>query len=50
MNRNFIKTSQGKSLLTIPIKNRSELLNINKIEVNNEINWQNKHWQRRSSW
>ena len=44
-NRNFIKTSQGKSLLTIPIKNRSELLNINKIEVNNEINWQNKHWK-----
>ena len=44
-NRNFIKTSQGKSLLSISLKNRSDLLNINKIEINNEINWQKKHWK-----
>ena len=44
-NRNYIKSSNGPVLLTIPIKKRSDFININKIEINNDINWQKKHWK-----
>ena len=44
-NRNYIKSKQGHLLLTISIKKKSNLLNINKTEINKEINWQKKHWK-----
>jgi len=44
-NRNYIKSSTGPVLLTIGIKKRSNFLNINQIEINNDLNWQKKHWK-----
>jgi len=44
-NRNYIKGPKGLILLTVPIKQRSNLILINEIEINNEINWQKKHWK-----
>lgn len=40
--RTQIKTSGGIKWLTVPVKNKSSLLNINQIEINNEINWAEK--------
>ena len=45
INRNYIKTTSGPSLLTVSIKKRSSLSNINEIEIDNKINWQKKHWK-----
>lgn len=45
INRNKIKTSQGWQWLTVPIKNREALRNINETEINNETNWRESHWK-----
>jgi hypothetical protein len=42
--RTRIKTQSGEKWLTIPVKNKSSKLSINKILVNDEINWREKHW------
>ena len=42
--RTRIKTQAGEKWLTIPVKNKSSKLIINKILVNDEINWREKHW------
>lgn len=41
--RTKIKTSGGARWLTIPVKKKSGLLNINQIELNTEIGWREKH-------
>jgi hypothetical protein len=45
INRNKIKTPQGWQWLTVPIKNREALNNINEMEINNETNWRESHWK-----
>lgn len=40
--RTQIKTSGGIKWLTVPVKNKSSLMNINQIKINNEINWAEK--------
>jgi len=42
--RTKIKTESGTKWLTVPVKNKSSLLKINQVEINNEINWNEKHW------
>ena len=44
-NRNRIKTPQGPLWLTVPVKNKGSLLKINEIEINNDIDWNIKHWK-----
>lgn len=41
-NRNLIRTENGSQYLSIPIKQRREVLN--KIEIDNSVKWQEKHW------
>lgn len=45
INRNKIKSSQGWQWLTVPVKQREALNRINKVEINNEIDWRDKHWK-----
>lgn len=45
INRNKIKNSQGWQWLTVPVKQREALNQINKVEINNEIDWRDKHWK-----
>lgn len=42
-NRNQIKTAQGASWLTVPVKHRTGQ-KISEVEVNNRIDWRKKHW------
>lgn len=44
-NRNKIKTPQNNTWLTIPVKRKGKYgeLFINKIEIDNEVNWKHKH-------
>jgi hypothetical protein len=44
--RNKIRTPQGFSLLTVPIKKKGNYGNlfINQLEISNETNWKQKHW------
>jgi hypothetical protein len=45
-NRNKIKTSNGELWLTVPVFTKGHReKTINKIEINNSINWQEKHWR-----
>lgn len=46
-NRNRIRTAQGWSWLTVPIRSKGKHrdLLLNEIEVNNETNWRAKHWR-----
>jgi len=41
--RNKIKTENGSKWLSIPIKNKSKLVNINDVEINNDVEWSKKH-------
>ena len=47
VNRNKIRTKHGWIWLTVPIKSKDRYsgLPINDLEVNNEFDWQNKHWK-----
>lgn len=45
INRNKIKTFDGWQWLTVPVKQREALKNINEIEISNEIDWRVKHWK-----
>jgi len=45
INRNRIKTAQGWQWLTIPVKRREALKNINEIEIDNQTDWKSKHWK-----
>jgi len=38
INRNKIKTSQGWQWLTVPVKKRESLKNINEMEIDNNFN------------
>lgn len=44
--RNKIRTPQGSSLLTVPIKKKGNYGNlfIHQLEISNETNWKQKHW------
>ncbi|WP_420349346.1 WbqC family protein [Pelagibius sp.] len=46
-NRNRVRTAQGWSWLTVPIRSKGKHgeLRLNEIEVNNETNWPGKHWR-----
>lgn len=43
INRNKIKTSQGWQWLTVPVKKREKLDDINKLQIDNSSNWKEKH-------
>ncbi len=44
INRNKIKTSQGWQWITVPVKQRESLKNINEVEINNQADWGKSHW------
>jgi hypothetical protein len=44
--RTQIKTSGGPKWLTIPVNNKNDFLPISQIKINNEINWQEEHWNK----
>jgi hypothetical protein len=46
-NRNKVRTKNGWCWLTVPLKtkSKSDQLEINKLQISNESNWQHKHWQ-----
>ncbi len=46
-NRNKIRTPEGWSWVTVPVwsSRRETELPINRLEVNSEISWANKHWR-----
>lgn len=46
-NRNKIRTAEGWSWLTVPVKTSGKFgeLPINEVEISNEKNWALKHWQ-----
>lgn len=46
-NRNKIRTPQGETLLTVPIKKKGNYGNlyIDQLEISNESNWKQKHWE-----
>jgi len=46
VNRNKLKTAQGVSLITVPLKTKGKFneLAINTVEINNSQNWRKKHW------
>ncbi|MES2661921.1 MAG: WbqC family protein [Pseudomonadota bacterium] len=46
-NRNKIRTPQGWSWLTVPIKTKGKSgeLELNAIEIDQEASWKEKHWQ-----
>ncbi len=44
-NRNRIKTPQGSLWLTVPVKNKGDMLKINEVEINNEVKWNIRHWK-----
>lgn len=41
--RTKIKTIGGSKWITIPVENKSSLLNINQIKINDKVNWREKH-------
>lgn len=46
ISRNYIKSSQGKLLLTVPVLKKGYLnKTIAQIEINNNENWTKKHWK-----
>lgn len=42
--RNRIKTQSGEKWLTLPILDKSKMLNINQVHLNNNINWKEEQW------
>jgi hypothetical protein len=44
--RNKIKTENKSGWLTVPVKNKSSMLSINEIQLNNNINWKESHWNK----
>ena len=44
--RTQIKTSGGPKWLTIPVHNKNDFLPINQIKINNDISWQDDHWNK----
>jgi hypothetical protein len=45
-NRNFIKTAQGRLLLTVPVKGKGYMdKSLNEIEIQNDEPWGTRHWQ-----
>jgi len=45
INRNKIKTSDGWQWLTIPVKQREGLKDINEVEISNQTDWKSRHWK-----
>lgn len=43
VNRNYVKTPQGKHRLTVPIKEKNRL--INQLVIDNSTNWKKTHWR-----
>ena len=44
--RTQIKTSGGSKWLTVPVHNKNDFLPINQIKINNDISWQDDHWNK----
>ena len=44
--RTQIKTSGGPKWLTVPVHNKNDFLPINQIKINNDISWQDDHWNK----
>lgn len=46
-NRNFIKSKNKKLLLTVPVIKHGYdgLPTLNRLQINNQTNWQRKHWK-----
>jgi len=45
INRNYIKTRQGKQWLTVPVITKGKgLQRINEVRIDKDQNWQQKHW------
>ena len=45
-NRNKIRTNEGWMWLTVPVLMKGKLgQQINEVVINNEVNWQTKHWK-----
>ena len=45
-NRNYIKSSQGKELLTVPVKYKGNAKeHICNMPINNDYPWRKKHWR-----
>jgi len=44
--RNKIKMNKGTAWLTVPVKNKSSMLPINEIKLNNDTNWKENHWNK----
>jgi hypothetical protein len=45
-NRNYIRTKDGRLLLTVPVLSKSRFAQpIKDVEVNNSLPWARKHWQ-----
>lgn len=43
INRNRIRTHEGWQWLTVPVKSHHNRLPINKVEINQELNWREQH-------
>jgi hypothetical protein len=41
--RTKIKTSNGSKWISVPVKNKSELIKIKDVKINNETNWKEEH-------
>jgi len=44
--RTKIKTSGGAKWITVPVKEKSRLIPINNVKINNETNWKEEHWNK----
>lgn len=45
INRNYIKTRQGKKWLTVPVITKGKgLQKINEVRIDTDQNWEQKHW------
>ena len=44
--RTKIKTTGGPRWITIPVKNKTEMLPINEIKINNSLQWREDHWNK----
>lgn len=45
INRNYIKTGNGKQWLTVPVVTKGRgLQKINEVQIDKEQNWRQKHW------
>lgn len=44
--RTKIKTSGGAKWITVPVKEKSHMIPINNVKINNETDWKEEHWNK----